>query len=264
MNGLSTFGDVLALHARLRPDLVGAADLDRALTYASWYARACRLANALLGLGLSRGDRVCVLAYNRIEWLEIYAGAALSGLIAVPVNFRLKAAEVAYIAQDCGARAFLAEAALAGIVEDAQAELPVPRSNFVAIGTAPPGWRDYEALIASARDGRPDVTVTASDPLAFMYTSGTTGRPKGAIRSHASVAMLSLVTALEMSLGPRDRAMLVMPMCHANSSSSWEHSPGSAHRSTSIRAPRSTPTRRCPASPGRARPSPRWCRRTTR
>src|SRR5215467_1921734 len=95
-NHLPYVGDVLRHYARILPDKVGARDLDRAMTFALWNARSCRLANALLGLGLAKGDRVAVLAYNCIEWLEIYAATAKAGLIAVPINFRLTAAEIRY------------------------------------------------------------------------------------------------------------------------------------------------------------------------
>src|SRR6266568_2766212 len=97
MTGLPHLGEVLRVNARLFPDRVGARDLERAMTFRQWNARACRLANALLGLGLGKGDRVAVLAYNRVEWLEIYAGAAKAGLVAVPINFRLMAAEIRFI-----------------------------------------------------------------------------------------------------------------------------------------------------------------------
>ena len=92
MSQLANAGDVLAMHARLYPDKIGARDLDRQMTFALWYARTCGLANALLGIGLTKGDRVCVLAYNCVEWLEIYVAAAMTGLVAVPINFRLSAA----------------------------------------------------------------------------------------------------------------------------------------------------------------------------
>ena len=93
MNNLAHVGDVLSVHARLAPDKIGASDLERQMTFSLWDARACRLANALLGLGLARGDRVAVLAYNCLEWVEIYAAAAKAGLVAVPINFRLVARE---------------------------------------------------------------------------------------------------------------------------------------------------------------------------
>ena len=87
MNQLANVGDALRLYASIFPDKIGARDLDRAMTFRQWRDRSARLANALLGFGLKKGDRVCVLAYNCVEWLEIYAAMAFSGLVMVPVNF---------------------------------------------------------------------------------------------------------------------------------------------------------------------------------
>jgi acyl-CoA synthetase (AMP-forming)/AMP-acid ligase II len=212
-------GEVLTTNARLHPERIGAADLDRGMTFREWNARACRLANALLGLGLAKGDRVAVLAYNRVEWLEIYAAAAKAGLVAVPINFRLVGAEIAYIVNDCAARAFIVEDALLGAVEEIRAELPVAPGRYVHCGgrATPAGYLGFEALIAAASDTEPAVAVAASDPWTLMYTSGTTGRPKGAIRSHLGGALLALVTEVELGFSRRDTALLVMPMCHANS-----------------------------------------------
>jgi acyl-CoA synthetase (AMP-forming)/AMP-acid ligase II len=219
MSNLAHAGEVLALNARLFPEKIGARDLARAMTFRAWNERACRLANALLGLGLAKGDRVCVLAYNCVEWLEIYAATAKAGLIAVPINFRLIGPEIQYIAENCEARAFIVQEDLVETVETVRANLPISEGNFVAFGAArcPPGYREYEALIAAARGSEPDVTVVPEDPWMLMYTSGTTGRPKGAIRSHRGSAMMSLVMEAELALNRRDTALLVMPMCHANS-----------------------------------------------
>ena len=104
MTRLINVGETLALHARLFPDKIGAGDLERKMTFRLWHSRACRLANALAGIGLSKGDRVCVLAYNCVEWLEIYAAAALAGVVAVPVNFRLTGQEARYIVENCEAQ----------------------------------------------------------------------------------------------------------------------------------------------------------------
>src|SRR3954463_15716378 len=97
MTELPHFGQLLRMNARLFPDKIGARDLDRAMSFAQWNARSCRLAKALIGLGLAKGDRVAVLAYNCVEWLEIYAATAKAGLVIVPVNFRLLAPEIGYI-----------------------------------------------------------------------------------------------------------------------------------------------------------------------
>jgi acyl-CoA synthetase (AMP-forming)/AMP-acid ligase II len=219
MNDLPNLGEVLRHNARIYPDQVGARDLERAMTFREWNARSCRLANALIGLGLAKGDRVAVLAYNRVEWLEIYAAAAKAGLVAVPINFRLAAAEIRFIVENCEAAAVIVQDELVGPLEEVRADLAVPSRNFIQLGGAkcPPGYRPYEDLLAAARDSEPGVPVSPGDPWTLMYTSGTTGRPKGAIRSHRAGAHLSLITEVEMGFGRRDTALLVMPLCHANS-----------------------------------------------
>ena len=95
MSRLLTLSDSVAAHARTRPGKLAVRDSRRSLTYAQWDERASRLANALLGLGLAKGDRVALLAYNAIEWLEIYVALARAGLVAVPINFRLVGREIA-------------------------------------------------------------------------------------------------------------------------------------------------------------------------
>ncbi|KAB2919024.1 MAG: AMP-binding protein [Hyphomicrobiaceae bacterium] len=219
MTQLANIADALEGCARRFPEKIGARDLEREMTFRLWHQRACRLANALGGIGLVKGDRVCVLAYNCMEWLEIYAATAMAGLIAVPVNFRLVGPEIRYVAENCEARAFIVQDDLLATLESVRADLPIPARNFIVFGTGrcPAGYRAYEDLIANASDAPPRVDVEAGDPWTLMYTSGTTGKPKGAIRSHRGSALLSLVTEVEMGLGRSDSALLVMPMCHANS-----------------------------------------------
>jgi len=212
-------GQALSAQARLQPERIGARDLNRAMTFRQWNARACRLANALLGLGLAAGDRVAVFAHNRVEWTEIYTAVAKAGLVAVPINFRLTGPEVEYIMEDCGASAVLVEDVLAEVIESVRGRLNLPESRYVSIGapSAVAGYHAYEALIRDALENEPDQAVSPDDPWCLMYTSGTTGRPKGAIRDHRSTAMLALMTEVELGVHRRDHAMLVMPMCHANS-----------------------------------------------
>lgn len=215
---LLNIGQMLSAQARLQPDRLGARDLERGLSFAAWNARACRLANALLGIGLAKGDRIAVLAYNRLEWAEIYAAAAKAGLVAVPINFRLTGPEAAFIIADSGAAAVLVENALADVIDGVRDELDLPPDRYLLFGgPAPVGYRGYENLIAAASDAEPGVPVRPDDPWCLMYTSGTTGNPKGAIRSHRGMAMLALMTEIEFRLDRRDDALLVMPMCHANS-----------------------------------------------
>ncbi len=216
--GLLHAGQVLEAHARLRPDAVGARDLERSLTYAAWSSRSRKLANGLQGLGLAKGDRVAVLAYNRVEWAEIYIAAALAGLVAVPINFRLTAVEASYIVQDSGSAAIIVEDALLDVIEQARDEGGLPDIPLIMIGDgARSGFLNYETLIDGAPGAAPSAVVTPDDPWCLMYTSGTTGNPKGAIRGHRGMAMLALMTDVEFRLHRGDNTLLVMPMCHANS-----------------------------------------------
>ena len=154
-----------------------------------------------------------MLAYNCVEWLEIYAAVARAGLVAVPINFRLVADEMRFILENCEARLL--------IVQDALKEPALTFDDVTVIhfggSETPTGLLGYEDLIAKASDRAPDVAVAADDTWTLMYTSGTTGKPKGAIRSHRAGALLSLTTEVELGFSRRDAGLLVMPMCHANS-----------------------------------------------
>ena len=218
MSHLLTLSDAIASHARLQPNRIGTRDSRRSLSFALWDDRASRLANGLLGLGLRKGDRVVLLAYNCIEWMEIYVALARAGLVAVPVNFRLLAPEIAYIVEHSEARAMIVQDDLRDRVEGLKGDSKIDARCWIHFGAATPaGWQGYEALIERAPAGAPSRDVKPADPFALMYTSGTTGRPKGAIRNHEGNALLALATALEFGFSRNDTALLVMPMCHANS-----------------------------------------------
>jgi len=219
MLNLQTIAQSVATYAAIHPEKIAARDSRRFLTYLQWHERTNRLANALIGLGLTKGERVAILAYNCLEWMEMYIALGKAGLVAVPINFRLVAQEIRYITENCEATAFMVQDELIDRVESIRAELPIAARRYVHFGTqrAPSGYHAYESLIASALPHDPQVEVVPADPFAFMYTSGTTGTPKGAIRSHGSQSLIGLVTAYDMGFARDDTGLLVMPMCHANS-----------------------------------------------
>ena len=253
MGELLTLCDAVASHARLQPAKTAVRDSRRSLSYAQWNERATRLAQALAALGLQPGDRVALLAYNRLEWMEIYAALARAALVAVPVNFRLAGPEIAYIVQHSQARAIIVQEALRQVVDAVRDELPIEPEGCILLADGPAdqmdgqaceraddrtgartddrcgdapqppqprcpaGWRDYEALIAAAPDAPLERQAGPQNLFALMYTSGTTGRPKGAMRSHQGNALIALATALEFGLSRDDTGLLVMPLCHANS-----------------------------------------------
>ena len=218
MNHLLTISDAVSAQARLNPNKLGTRDSKRSLTYAQWDRRAGMLADSLLALGLKRGDRVGVLAYNCVEWMEIYVGLARAGLVAVPLNFRLSAPEIAYILGNCEAAALIAGPEFVDTVTPVRAELAIAQTRYVVLDDQPAsGWQSYEALVEGAEGRSVLPQVCPDETCALMYTSGTTGRPKGAIRSHAGSTLIALATALEMGFSADDTGLLVMPMCHANS-----------------------------------------------
>lgn len=218
MNLLMNISEAVATHARLAPHKLGARDSRRGLTYAQWNTRATQLTNGLRGLGLQKGDKVALLAYNCIEWMEIYVALARAGLVAVPINFRLTPSEIEYIAQHSDAMAFIAQDELIDRVEPIKSQLKISNKTYLAFGNnVPSSWVHYENLINSAPTYIQPIEVLPPDMSALMYTSGTTGKPKGAIRSHEGSTMIALATALELGFTSKDTSLLVMPMCHANS-----------------------------------------------
>ena len=212
-------GQMLTAQSRLQPNRTGARDLERAMTFRQWNQRSCQLANVLTGLGLTKGDRLAVLAYNRVEWAEIFAAAAKAGIVAVPINFRLTGPEALYIIENSGATAVIVEDILTPTIEAIRVDLRLSEDRYILVGKAKVegSWRRYEDLLATASDREPDVLVFPDDSWCLMYTSGTTGRPKGAVRTHRGIAMLSLMTSVELATKRADNALLVMPMFHANS-----------------------------------------------
>src|SRR5579871_3354322 len=142
MKDLLNFGEMLSVHARLSPNRVGARDLERSMTFRQWNERSCRLANALLGLGLVKGDRVAILAYNCVEWSEIFAATAKAGLVALPINFRLVGKEVAFIVNNAEAAAVIVQDELVGVVEEIRSQLPIKADRYIHFGSkkAPAGY----------------------------------------------------------------------------------------------------------------------------
>ncbi|HET7718129.1 MAG TPA: AMP-binding protein, partial [Bauldia sp.] len=219
MSQMPHLGEITATNARLFPQKLGASDLSRSMTFQQWNERSCRFANGLIGLGLTKGDRVAIFAYNCLEWLEIYAAVAKAGLVAVPLNFRLAAPEIRYIIENAEASALVVQDDLLASVEETRQELPIHEDRFIHFGSgeAPPGYQAYEEIIRDASATEPDRQVGPTDPFALLYTSGTTGKPKGAIRRNGELVLHSYINQVDFGFSRDDRGLLVMPMCHANS-----------------------------------------------
>jgi len=182
------------------------------LTFAQFDGRAGRLAGAMLAAGLQRGERVALLFYNGAPFVETYFGAIRVGLVATPVNFRFVGKEIAYILNDSGASALLHGPEFRAVVEEVRDRCPALR--FTVCPGGAPGSLDYEEFLGKGEIQEVDPTVTESDQCQLMYTSGTTGRPKGAVISHGNVLWNLVNTILGREDRPGQVSIIVGPLYH--------------------------------------------------
>src|SRR5512145_2318009 len=184
-----TAKDVLRVNASKWPQKVGIKDLYKSYTFKEWNDRSCRLANALTAMGMKKGDRFAILGYNCVEWMEIYAAAAKGGFICVPIMFRLAAPEMEYIINHCEAKAFIVQDQWTNHVNGMKINLTTVKHyiSFTADNQRCDGFLSYEDLLAGASWEEPPVVVQAEDTWVIMYTGGTTGKPKGVVKSHRAL-----------------------------------------------------------------------------
>ncbi|WP_205730184.1 long-chain-fatty-acid--CoA ligase [Blastococcus sp. TF02-8] len=194
-----TMSDMLARHARKTPEVWAVRFDGGGRTYRELDERVTRLARALQQRGVRTGDRVAVLALNGMETWEAYLAGVRLGAVVVPVNFRLVADEVAYALSDSGAVALVVDTALAPVAEKALERAPEVRSVLViGPGTVGAASESYEEALAAAGADPLGIEVDEDAAAFIMYTSGTTGRPKGAVLTHHNLLLhcFSQITTL--------------------------------------------------------------------
>ena len=203
-----TLADVIRINAATYPDKVAFICQGQQRTFAAYNERVNRLVNALYAAGLSKGDRIGVLSSNRIEFAESYGAAEKGGFIAVPLNIRHIASDIAYVVEHSGMKTIIAE----GMHRELLRELPVSK---IYVFRPTQGETDgYEALIASGAPEEPDVSISPDDGVYMMYTGGTTGRPKGVLLDHRGQMANAKCTLIDASVEPHDVLLTVMPMHH--------------------------------------------------
>jgi acyl-CoA synthetase (AMP-forming)/AMP-acid ligase II len=183
-------GSVLTRAAKSSPDRVALMYGDLRRNYRDFNLRANQLANSLRGANVEKGDRVAILQHNCPELLETLFATFKAGAIAVPMNARLHPREAAYILQDSGAKVVIFTDEFSKSIESVRGELS-KTITFICIGTAPPWSANYEAFIAGGDDADQDVDCSCDDLAWLFYTSGTTGKPKGAMDSHGNLQFMS-------------------------------------------------------------------------
>jgi len=199
-------------NARRSPDRVALAEEQRHVTYAELDERVNRLANALRSLGVEQGDRVALLLPNGIEYAECLLAVCRLGAIAAPVNTRLTVAEVSYIFDDLRPTLVVAHGELLTTAQAAQHDVGSVKALVVVSG---PGSLGYDELLAGAGPEPPAVDVGPGDPAFILYTSGTTGQPKGAVLSHAGYVVNSLSVLAQLHMAdPDEWRHIGVPMFH--------------------------------------------------
>ncbi|MFJ9102466.1 long-chain fatty acid--CoA ligase [Streptomyces sp. NPDC102405] len=195
-----------ARRARKTPHRTALIHGDTTFTYAELHTRVTRLAHALRARGIRRGDRVAYLGPNHPSYLETLFAAGSLGAVFVPLNTRLAGPEIGYQLSDSGARALVYGPSHAGLVAGLPGSTDV--RTYVEVGA------EYERLLAESAQEPIDEPVTADDTCIIMYTSGTTGRPKGAMLTHGNLTWNAINVLVDTDLIADERALVSAPLFH--------------------------------------------------
>src|SRR5262245_33629566 len=213
-----SLGDVLVPGTALRPDAPAIFFEERRLTYRELDDAANRVATALVALGVAPGDRVGIHLDNRPEFVEAYQGVMRAGATLVPANVMYTAEELRHIFADSGAVVVFVRSDLAHKVREIRKDLPALKHVVEVCGRSLDDSIDFEELKVRATGERPSVEVDPQALAFIQYTSGTTGKPKGAMVTHANVLAV-IDNTLDMpgavEVGDDDAMLLVLPLFHA-------------------------------------------------
>lgn len=222
----NNLGLFLAKRALLSPNLEGLVDADtgRRFTFSELNARCNRTAHVLLGLGIKPGDRVALLMMNSTEYIESFFAIAKIGAVCVPLNWRLTPEELSYILRNSGAETLIFGGEFNGPVEDLERRGSGEDGTHIqswvhveALGEAterPAFARSYEEAHAASTEDEPEIGAADDDTLFIMYTSGTTGLPKGAVHTHDTTTWGILTIVATSDLRLQDRYLIALPLFH--------------------------------------------------
>ena len=208
-------GAFLAKRAELNPNREALVYENSRLNFRQLNERACRTANALVQLGVRPGERVAILAQNCIEYYDTYFGGAKIGAIIVPINWRLAPPEIQFILENSGARTLIFGPEYSNLVSGLRGHVAIKDYVFAGSGDSPDFAVSMKQLQEEASSREPAWLGEEDDTLVIMYTSGTTGRPKGAMLTHANFFWASLTfRAVIQNTQEEERTLVVLPLFH--------------------------------------------------
>ena len=211
-----TIREILEQNAKNTPDKTYLYFEDISKTYAEMDELANRVGNAMLSLGVKRGDTVCLLLGNIAEFIYTFFGLSKIGATMCPVNPMLKPEEVKYIINNAEAKALITQDALMPLVRAIREDCKTVMDVIVVGGCKKCGEMVYEDLLAAADPAPPPEGVQPDDLAAIIYTSGTTGKPKGAMLTQANYIWDAKAIVKAAAMTPEDRFMCILPLFHVN------------------------------------------------
>ena len=200
---------------RLYADREAVVDGRVRLTYREFFERCDRWSSALQKLGVKAGERVATIAPNTHAHLEAFYAVPQIGAVIVPINYRLTAADFAYILKHSGAKVVCVHPDYLDAVDSIRDQVPGVE-HFIALSGEKAGWSGYEALLAAATTEFTPAEVVETEMIALNYTSGTTANPKGVMVTHRNTALNIMGHLMHTRITAADRYLWVLPMFHAN------------------------------------------------
>lgn len=208
--------DFLDFHAREDPAATFAVHGENAMTYGDAVKEANRLANAFVAAGLRIGDRVAFLSRNSIHHVLVYFAGSKAGVVPVPLNFRLLPSQWTELVNDAAAKLLIASDEYVRAADEIRGELETVARYVTLDGLTSAGWTDYRSWVSCQPPSPPAALVAENDDVYQMYTSGTTGHPKGAVLTQSAVTAHLTQVALALQGRARQRTLVVTPLFHAH------------------------------------------------
>ncbi|HKJ33167.1 MAG TPA: long-chain-fatty-acid--CoA ligase [Balneolales bacterium] len=212
-------GDIPRKNSKLFPQKTAVIEADVTINFSHLNQRINRLANAIIGLGIEKGDRIAVLSHNCHQYVEFYFAAAKAGTPIVPLNYRSNDKEISYILNDSEAKMLIFNAAYDSLVEQIK-DKTENLKHLISFNGIIKGASDYEEVLSKASDIEPKVSLDEDDIAVLGYTGGTTGLPKGVMTTHKNIIASCYNTALERLISPETIFLNVPPMFHAGDANS--------------------------------------------
>ena len=213
-------GRILRVHAKNYPQKTAVKDWKgEARTYSELDIRTNKLANALLNIGLRKGDRLAVMLHNCVEFVEISCACAKVGVVVVTISWRSVSSDIEYIVNNSDAKAMILQTEFCDVVNSIRSKLRgIAEEMMIVVSREQQAkYVNYENLLENSPASNPPLDISEKDTWFQIYTSGTTGVPKGVVRSHESYIAFFLINAVEFHFSQDDKGMIIMPLYHVNS-----------------------------------------------